>query len=242
MLNTQEAGWNKVGRAVVHLMVLRLSLGWVPDYQHDFHQELLLLYYFCRDATQKVECHCIAVAWIKVCHQHNNCTQPLALEYVVASQMVQVYAEILVDSYWLHPDYASAWSAVKYIVTSPTCRCKISWFMVRDVSRWGARITREAIWSSGRPSKKIESIRLPYSISGSGIWMQPWKGCSCFIGSLLDVSCNRKLLNWSCPGKSLMSELLTCNTQVMTLEQWAGFAENHLLKQRSYYERGCCTV
>ena len=60
--------------------------------------------------------------------------------------MVQVYAEILVDSYWLHPDYASAWFAVKYVVTSPTCCCKISWFMVRDVSLQGVRITREAIY------------------------------------------------------------------------------------------------
>ena len=62
---------------------------------------------------------------------------------------------------------------------------------------WGRLIFRKT-------SGNIESIRLPCSISGSRIWMQPWNGCSYFVGSLLEPSCNRKLLNWSCPGKSLM--------------------------------------
>ena len=132
--------------------------------------------------------------------------------------------------------------------------------MVTGVSLRGVTITCYVISSSGRPPEKIELIRLPCSMSWSGIWMQPWNGCSCLVGGLLEPSCNRKLLNWSCARKRLkfcwrrycwhtfISKALTFgaiirNTQSYELlKQWARFVENRLLKQRSYHQRGCFTV
>ena len=72
-----------------------------------------------------------------------------------------MYAEIPVDSYWLHLGYL--------VLQYGLLRCKLSWFIVRNVSLQGVRMTHEAIISSGRPSGKIELTRLPCYISGLGI-------------------------------------------------------------------------